>query len=35
VVWDNRATMHRVMLDYPVGESRVMQRVLIEGDRPF
>ena len=35
VVWDNRATMHRVMLDYPVGEKRVMQRVLIEGDRPF
>ena len=34
VVWDNRATMHRVMLDYPVGESRIMQRVLIEGDRP-
>jgi len=34
VVWDNRATMHRVMLDYPVGENRVMQRVLIEGDRP-
>jgi taurine dioxygenase len=35
VVWDNRATMHRVMLDYPVGENRVMQRVLIEGDRPI
>ena len=35
VVWDNRATMHRVMLDYPVGENRIMQRVLIEGDRPF
>jgi len=34
VVWDNRATMHRVMLDYPVGEKRIMQRVLIEGDRP-
>src|SRR5258707_940645 len=34
VVWDNRATMHRVMLDYPVGENRVMQRVLIEGDKP-
>jgi taurine dioxygenase len=34
VVWDNRATMHRVMIDYPVGESRVMQRVLIEGDKP-
>jgi len=35
VIWDNRATMHRVMIDYPVGEKRVMQRVLIEGDRPF
>ncbi len=35
VVWDNRATMHRVMIDYPVGEKRIMQRVLIEGDRPI
>jgi len=35
VVWDNRATMHRVVIDYPVGETRIMQRVLIEGDRPF
>jgi taurine dioxygenase len=35
VVWDNRATMHRVDIDYPMGETRVMQRVLIEGDRPF
>ena len=35
MVWDNRATMHRVMIDYPVGEKRVMQRVLIEGDRKF
>lgn len=34
VVWDNRATMHRVDVDYPMGESRIMQRVLIEGDRP-
>jgi taurine dioxygenase len=34
-IWDNRATMHRVMIDYPVGEPRVMHRVLIEGDRPF
>jgi taurine dioxygenase len=34
-IWDNRATMHRVVIDYPVGEPRVMQRVLIEGDRPF
>jgi len=35
VVWDNRATMHRVVIDYPMGETRIMQRVLIEGDRPF
>lgn len=35
VVWDNRATMHRVVIDYPVGENRIMQRVLIEGDRPY
>jgi taurine dioxygenase len=34
VIWDNRATMHRVMIDYPVGEPRVMQRVLIEGEKP-
>ena len=35
VIWDNRATMHRVDVDYPVGERRIMQRVLIEGDTPF
>ncbi|UYN93060.1 MAG: TauD/TfdA family dioxygenase [Enhydrobacter sp.] len=35
VVWDNRATMHRVVIDYPMGEQRIMHRVLIEGDRPF
>ena len=35
VVWDNRATMHRVVIDYPVGEERIMHRVLIEGDRPY
>lgn len=35
VVWDNRATMHRVVIDYPEGESRIMHRVLIEGDRPY
>jgi alpha-ketoglutarate-dependent taurine dioxygenase len=35
VVWDNRATMHRVVNDYPMGEPRIMQRVLIEGDKPF
>ncbi|HLM14108.1 MAG TPA: TauD/TfdA family dioxygenase [Reyranella sp.] len=35
VIWDNRATMHRVMIDYPMGEPRIMQRVLIEGDKPI
>ncbi len=35
VIWDNRATMHRVDVDYPIGEQRIMQRVLIEGDKPF
>jgi taurine dioxygenase len=35
VVWDNRATMHRVDVDYPMGERRIMQRVLIEGNKPF
>lgn len=35
VVWDNRATMHRVMIDYPVGEKRIMQRVLIQGEPPI
>ena len=34
VIWDNRATMHRVMIDYPLGEPRIMQRVLIEGEKP-
>mgnify|MGYP006286256579 CR=1 FL=1 len=34
VIWDNRATMHRVVIDYPEGEPRIMQRVLIEGERP-
>ncbi len=35
VAWDNRATMHRADVDYPMGEKRIMQRVLIEADKPF
>ncbi len=34
VVWDNRATMHRVVNDYAVGEPRIMHRVLLQGERP-
>jgi taurine dioxygenase len=35
VIWDNRSLMHKVVIDYPIGEARVMQRVLLEGDVPF
>lgn len=34
VVWDNRCTMHRVQYDSPVGDRRVMLRVVTQGDRP-
>jgi taurine dioxygenase len=34
VVWDNRCLMHRVDVDYPVGEPRIMLRTLLRGDRP-
>ena len=34
VVWDDRATMHRVVIDYPIFEIRLMQRVLIQRERP-
>lgn len=33
-MWDNRCTMHYAVSDFPEA-SRVMQRVTIEGDRPF
>ena len=35
VVWDNRCTLHRVCYDSPVGDKRVMLRVVTSGDRPF
>jgi taurine dioxygenase len=34
VVWDNRCLMHRVDVDYPAGEPRIMLRTLLRGDRP-
>lgn len=34
IVWDNRCLMHRVDVDYPAGEPRIMLRTLLRGDRP-
>jgi taurine dioxygenase len=34
VLIDNRACMHRAMVDYDPEEGRVMHRIIIEGDRP-
>ena len=34
VVWDNRCTMHRANADYDVSQSRVMHRVMLEGEVP-
>lgn len=34
IIWDNRCLMHRVEIDYPPGEARVMQRTLLRGDKP-
>ncbi len=34
LVWDNRATWHRAIFDYP-GKRRYLERVTIAGDRPY
>jgi len=34
LVIDNRATMHRAHGDYDRSESRVLWRIIVEGDRP-
>ena len=33
VVWDNRATLHMAMNDYP-GQSRLMRRAVVDAERP-
>jgi taurine dioxygenase len=34
LLWDNRSLVHSVNVDYPVGERRLHQRILLEGVRP-
>ena len=34
LLWDNRCLVHSVNVDYPVGERRLHQRILLRGSRP-
>lgn len=34
LLWDNRCLMHSVNMDFPVGQRRLHQRILLEGARP-
>jgi len=34
LLWDNRCMMHAVNMDFPVGQTRLHQRILLEGTRP-
>jgi taurine dioxygenase len=34
LIFDDRATLHRAHGDYDRGESRVLWRILVEGDKP-
>ena len=34
LLWDNRCLLHSVNVDYPIGETRKHQRVLLRGTRP-
>jgi taurine dioxygenase len=34
LVWDNRCLVHSVNVDYPVGQERRHQRILLKGTRP-
>ena len=35
IIWDNRAIVHLAHRDYDPAEGRVMQRVLLQGDKPY
>lgn len=34
LIWDNRSVIHSVNVDYPVGQTRQHQRILLKGPRP-
>jgi len=34
LLWDNRCMMHAVNMDFPVGQTRLHQRILLKGSRP-
>ena len=34
LLWDNRCLMHAVNMDFPVGQTRLHQRILLEGSAP-
>ncbi len=34
LVWDNRCLIHSVNVDFPVGQTRLHQRILLKGARP-
>jgi len=34
LLWDNRCLMHSVNMDFPVGQRRLHNRILLEGSRP-
>ena len=34
LVWDNRCLVHSVNMDFPIGQTRLHQRILLEGTRP-
>jgi len=35
LLWDNRCLVHSINADFPVGQKRLHQRVLLKGARPF
>ena len=34
LIWDNRCLVHAVNVDFPVGQTRLHQRILLKGSRP-